>query len=360
MPSRDTLPAGLPPGIYPYLGGSVNADQLHAVMARCGGCVVPGKAGAKLAAGVPGVLVDPAQYKGQMEHAQEPLFDGDEWLERQLAAGVPVVVTDAPRIRNRDRSALRKALARWEAIDQSTLVVLPVEPWWLRGGLSCLTEEVKAAGRPVALVLLDHYNGLDLAGSIAGLCTFLAAVEDVPIVLLRCDISAIGAVAYGAFAGFIGWSTDTRHGPLPFGRPGPGGRGDRERDETPAVFVPSLHDYFKASLFPAIARRGRQDVLRCDGPSCGGDCLLQIAGISEVDLGAARALAYSHNVATAEQIARRVLAREEPRDAWWETCKAGADATASLVEDGLSIPVARWLRQWVELGSPAHEPETIA
>ena len=44
------LAASLAPGIYPYLGGSVAADQLHAVVKACGGAVVPGKQGAKLAA----------------------------------------------------------------------------------------------------------------------------------------------------------------------------------------------------------------------------------------------------------------------------------------------------------------------
>jgi hypothetical protein len=44
-------------------------------------------------------------------------------------------------------------------------VVLPIEPWWLRDGLSWLIEEVRVAARPVALVLLHRYNGLDLATS---------------------------------------------------------------------------------------------------------------------------------------------------------------------------------------------------
>jgi len=315
--------------------------------------------GVRLAAKAQGVLADPAQYGAEAKDAPDCIFDCEEWLERQRAAGVPVVLTDTPRIRNRDRSALRKALARWEMIDEPTLVVLPIESWWLRGGLSCLTEEVRAAGRPVAVVLLDHYNGLDTAGAIAGLLTFVSAVDGLPVVLLRCDISAIGAVAYGAFAGFVGWSAATRHGPLPMPIP----RKERthedagERDESPAVFVPALHDYFKASGLPAFVRGRQQDILRCDEPVCRGDSLVWIARLSEVDLAAARAQAYRHNVGSAEQIARHVLASQEPRDAWWERCKAGADVTASLVENGITVPVSRWLRQWLEMGSPAHDPQ---
>src|SRR5450755_590238 len=145
-----------------------------------------------------------------------------------------------PRIPNRDRSALRKALARWEMIDEPTWVVLPLEPWWLRAGLSCLTEEVRAAARPVAIVLLHRYNAFDAAGAIAGLLTFMSAVDELPVVLLRCDISAIGAVAHAAFAGFVGLSATTRHGPMPMKRTERAGGDNDEPDESPAVFVPAL------------------------------------------------------------------------------------------------------------------------
>ncbi len=205
-----------------------------------------------------------------------PLFDYDEWLTRQQAAGVPLILTDTPRIRNDDRSALRKALERWAAIDDPTLVVLPIEPWWLREGLPHLTEEVRAAGRPVAIVLLHQYNGLDTARALAGLLTFIAEVEPLPVVLLRCDISAVGMVAHRAFAGFVGWSANTRHGPLPMRRPDRVG-GDDERDDSPSVFVSALHNYVKTSKLPALARDRRQNVLRCFDPVCRGASLLEIS-----------------------------------------------------------------------------------
>lgn len=359
IPIMNSWSAGMPPGIYPYLGSSVSADQVRAIVAVHGGAVVPGKGGVRLAAKVPGVWVDPAQYAHQAKEAVDSIFDCDEWLERQRAAAVPVVLTDTPRIRNRDRSALRKALARWDMIDEPTLVVLPIESWWLKAGLACLTEEVRAAGRPVALVLLHHYNGLDAAGAIAGLVTFISAVGDLPVVLLRCDVSAVGAVAYGAFAGFIGWSAATRHGPLPRRASQPRDGNDDERDESPAVFLPALHDYFKASKLPAFARVGRRDVLQCHEPACGPDALLRIARASEVDLTTAREHAYHHNMGIGEQIARSVLTAQEPRDTWWEMCKSGAQVAASLTGNGISIPTQRWLSQWMELGSPAHNPETV-
>jgi len=350
--------AGMSPGIYPYVGGSIPADQLTHIVSTYGGAVVPGKGGARLAAKVRGVLVDPALYVPRAEIGLDTLFDCDDWLMRQQAADVPLLLTDTPRIRNRDRSALRKALARWDTIDEPTLVVLPIENWWLRHGLSVLTEEVRAAGRPVGIVLLHRYNGLDAVGTIAGLLTFISAVRPLQVVLLRCDISAVGAVAYGASAGYVGWSASTRHGPLPMGR-----RQDNEapgdRDESPAIFVPALHDYFRASKLPAFARGRRLDVLCCNDPVCKGKSLLRVAEISEVDLQRARMLAYHHNMASTELIARYVLSSDEPRDAWWEACKNGANLSASLAENGVTLPAPRWLCQWLELGSPSHDPETV-
>jgi hypothetical protein len=351
------LAAGLAPGIYPYLGGSVPADLLRSVVTDCGSAVVSGKQGARLAATTPGVLVDPAAYGWQAATDGEPLFDYDEWLWRQQEAGVPVILTDTPRIPNDDRSALRKALARWASVDDPTLVVLPLEPWWLRDGLARLAEEVRAAGRPVALVLLHPYNGLDPAGAVAGLLTLIDQVDPVPVVLLRCDISAVGAVAHGAFGGFVGWLPNTRHGPLPMRRP------DRtenaERDDSPSVLVPALHEYVKTSKLPALSRGTHLDVLRCADPVCHGDSLLEITKACEEDLRAGRLLAGRHNMASTEQIARRVFAgaAADPRDAWQGACRQGAEASACLLAGGISLPRSRWLRQWLDLGLPSRQDE---
>ena len=342
---------GITSGIFPYLSGSVGVDLLRSVVMAYEVVIVPGRQGAKLAAKVPGVLIDPAVYAPQGRTEPETLFDYDDWLMRQKAAGVPLILTDSPRIRNKDISALRKALARRDAIDEPTLVVLPIEPWWLREGLPGLIEEVRAAGRPVAVVLLHRYNGLDIKGAVAGLLTFISAVKPLPVVLLRSDISAVGAVAHQAFAGFVGWSANSRHGPLPMRRP----EGDDERDESPSVLVPSLNDYVKTSKLSVFARIRRPDVLRCDDRVCRGDSLLRIADLSETDLRDGRMLACLHNLASTEQLARRVLAAADPREAWWEACNAGAKSIASLTESGVSLPLPRWLRQWLELGSPARD-----
>ncbi len=125
--------------------------------------------------------------------------------------------------------------------------------------------------------------------------------------------------------------------------------GDDERDDSPSVFVPALHNYVKTSKLPALARDRRQNVLRCVDPVCRGASLIEISTLSETDLPASRLLAGRHNMASTEQFARRILGAAEPRDAWREACLAGAEASASLAESGVSLPSSRWLRQWLDL-----------
>jgi hypothetical protein len=347
-------------GIYPYLGAAVGTDKLTDAANRYGFAVVPGRVGACLAMKSRGpVLVDPVAY-GQrpsaLDSAQSGLWPYDEWLERQRAAGVPALLTDTPRIAREDRPALRKALGRWDDVGDSALVVLPIEAWWLRAGQPWLTEEIRAAGRSVALVLMDAYNALDKPQAVAGILSVIADAG-VPVVLLRCDISAIGAVAHGAYAGFAGMSTSLRHGALPMRNTSALGEADGDRDMSPSLLVPSLHDYHKAGKLPAIANV-RQDLLRCSCSSCQGSSLLDITRMCEVSISRGREAAAWHNVAVHDDLACQVLRSQRPQDAWWELCKDGADATASLIENGVQVTVKPWLRQWLELGSPSHQPVT--
>lgn len=351
----------LPCGIYPYVGGSGSVANLQAMVREYGYAAVSGSSGVRLAGKVEDTIADPALYAPRATGRDEQhfqLFHYDEWLERQRQADAPILLTDSARIQRRDREALRAALGRWRDVGDPTLAVLPVETWWLKGGLPCLIEEARAARRPVALVLHHHYNGLDDAGAVAGLVAFMSALEGVPVVLMRCDVSGVGAVAHGGRAAFIGLSAANRHGPMPRGKP-KDSDGMDDPDLSPAVFVPALHDYVKASRLPSISRDEDAGILSCHDRHCRGASLLRLARLSETDLPAARVQAYRHNLASHERVAQSVFNSDEPKDAWWELCKSGADTAASLIERGVSLSVSRWLRQWLELGSPAHDPVSV-
>jgi hypothetical protein len=348
---------GLRPGIYPYVGGVGDAARLREVVGLCGAAVVSGPGGAKAARKTQGVLLDPAEYARKASEAREDLFDGYTWLERQRAADVPVMLTDARYIGARDRSALRQALRRWENIAEPTLAVLPIGTWWLRNdGLEWLIADVTAAGRPVAIVLMDVGDGLDAPGAVAGLMRLTLEVA-APVVLLRFSIAAVGI---GAFAAFIGVSDATRHGPPPRRRRlNPSKVADVNRDKSPNVFVPALHDYFKASKLPSMARSHKDDLLRCYDTECVGKSLLRFAETVDTNLTETRAAAYWHNMASHEQIVRDIFASAEWQDAWWRRCKSGAEVAVSISRRGISLPLSGWLFQWLQLGSPSYQGASV-
>lgn len=348
---------GVPTGVFPYLGASTPDDQVSQVLRDLGIAVITGKTGAERAQEVPGcLLLDPGQYWPESDENEPRLFKYQDWLERQRAARVPVVLTDTPRVPNGDGTALRSALERWASLPEQTLVVLPIEAWWLTKGLVQLVAAVQNAERPVGLVLLNHYNCLDTAGAVAGLVSFVNAVAPLSVVLLRFDISAIGAVAHGAHAGFVGGLSTVRHGPLPM-RSSP--NGDSSPDKSPSVYVPALHVYLKASRLPALAGIEGTDLLTCTDGECQGASLLKIARLVEVDLDRARQAASRHNVASCEHVARWVLGSEDPRGRWWELCRLGAERAHGLNRHGINLVDSPWLNQWIELGSPSHGPVRI-
>jgi hypothetical protein len=354
--SADDPEFAVPGGIYPYVGSSVSAAELREIVHDYGYAAVPARNGVKLAGEVLDTLADPARYVpgAAADNGMDSLFSNyHDWLERQRHAKVPAILTDSDRIKKDERGRLRDALQRWTDISDPVLAVLPLDSWWLKGGLNILIEEARSAHRPVALVLHSFFNALEESRAVAGLLKFLVAMEGIPVVLLRCDISGVGAVAYGAQAAFIGFSASLRHGPMP--RRAAGDK-DKDRDLSPHVFVPALHGYFKASQLPAFARAGGPDLLACYDQVCQGESLLRLSRLAEADPRSAREQAYRHNLASHERVAQTVFRSAEPKDAWWELCRSGADTAASLIEGGVILTIAPWLRQWLERGSPAHEP----
>lgn len=345
---------GISRGVYPYLGGKPSKQVVRLAFETYGTIIASGTYGIRLAAGRRNVLVDPAVYARYGKEAPDTLFDTDEWLDRQLAANVPMLLTDSTRIRRTDRAELGKALSRWESVARPTLVVLPIEAWWLTIGLQALIDDVRSAGRPVGVVLLHHFNALDGAGAVAGLLSFIDAVRPIPVVLLRSDVSTVGFVAHGAHAGFVGASSTTRHGPLPMRR----NEGGDEPDPTPSIFVPTLHSYIKASKLPAIARSADADVLKCHDDFCSGRSLLRIAALSEARLHEARTEAACHELASMRALSASVLNSADPIAMWRLRCQSGVDTIAELAERSVMLDVKPWLHQWLDLGTTSRDPVT--
>jgi hypothetical protein len=140
----------------------------------------------------------------------------ERWLEEQWRAGATVALTDGGYLTAGDHAGLVTSLQA--AVRASSLrpagcelyAVLPVHQEWLRSGLPTLIREVNNHGVAVALVVENANDPFGVLLNVKGLVQLLRQANP-PIVLLRSDLSAVGAIAFGATAGAVGTRTALRH-----------------------------------------------------------------------------------------------------------------------------------------------------
>ncbi|WP_327009373.1 hypothetical protein OHA72_20300 [Dactylosporangium sp. NBC_01737] len=154
------------------------------------------------------LLLDAARYAGQARLPASAPFN-PRWLRRQRELGVPVL-TDSGYVDSGDEPGLAGILHR-AAVLPDTIAVLPLHPTWLQDRLhrTVLTGHIRAAGAPVALVLEANRDPFALPGVVDGLLAVLGC--GVPTLLLRCDVSALGALCHGAQAAAVGTVAGLRH-----------------------------------------------------------------------------------------------------------------------------------------------------
>ncbi|MCM3925272.1 hypothetical protein ND748_26840 [Frankia sp. AiPs1] len=313
------------------------------------------------------VLVDPATYRTAEQAATDgggaSAPPGRDLIGGGAAAlpGVggwpglsdrPVRLLGSPVIAVADRDALASALA---APEPGVVVLALPRGWLLAGGLDTLTKEVIAADRPVAIVLAHRGNPLDRVGTVAGLVALLRETRAVPIGLIRCDVSVIGAVAHGAALGAVGLLPSTRHQWWP---PGGGGRAARD----PHLFVPDLLTYVPAARLRALVDDEQDQLLVCACQACDGRSLLRFASEpgtiagprpgSPGDGGTVLAAAL-HNLHATEETSIPVIESSPGKRAacWQRMCLRAVDTLTTVRERrGDRAPaVGAWLTQWCDL-----------
>lgn len=158
------------------------------------------------------VLADANRYSGKnraVATASGPNLD-PAWIAEQRTLGLPALLTDSPYIEASDHAALYAVLEEARHLGNGVLAVLPLHLDWLKKDVAGLAAAISKAGVPVALVLEHTDDPLGVHDAVAGLVTLLGTAT-VKIALLRCDISVIGAVAFGASFGAVGTTTGLRH-----------------------------------------------------------------------------------------------------------------------------------------------------
>lgn len=229
------------------------------------------------------VLADRRRYAGRARRrGTEPLTD--EWLSGQWDAGVSAVLSDSGYIGEGDERALDSVLSQSAGVGSPIVAVLPLHISWLGTGLKKLTSEVNEHGVPVALVLEHPSDPLGTQWAVKGL-TQLLADSEVPVSMLCCDISGLGALAFGADWSAVGMRSRLRHL-----YPSDDG-GFKRSPSVSALVKPMLSIVTIEKIAEAWARTYEDldwvhDIWTCPCQTCNGRTLEWLASASELEANA--------------------------------------------------------------------------
>ncbi|WP_037717317.1 MULTISPECIES: hypothetical protein [Actinomycetes] len=227
-----------------------------------------------------------------------------EWCRKQRRLGL-LPLTDSGYLAARDWTGLRGILLA--AAREPSVATLPLSSWWFDSGpiAAALAREVNRHGVPVAVVLEHRADPFGVQKLLRAFLRFLADCAT-PVLVLRCDISAVGLLCHGAHAAAVGTRSSLQHlYPASGGRPG-----------GPSVFVPRLLSYHRIETCSKVFRRTPEieQFWTCPCPVCE----------DRTPAGLDRASAVEHDLdrqlALRDELFERPLTAEQRRSSWHETC----------------------------------------
>ncbi|WP_157556411.1 hypothetical protein [Nocardia acidivorans] len=256
------------------------------------------------------VLVDANLYTGSTRKPadQQPTQD---WITFQRHHRLPWAMTDSGYCAASDTTGPIAILSAAGRMGDHVIAALPVASSWLTEDASTLRDAIDKYGVPVALMIEDEADPFDRRGAVSGLVEILRA--DTPVLLLRSDTAALGALAYGAAAAAIGVTSTYRHFY-------PKADNSFGREPQLSFLIPALLGYYLNRRFENAFRVDPTlDAWRCDCHYCNGNNLTWIA--NHVDPSGA---AFQHSVAAlsaiGQELAGVIRAGVSGPSAWTRRC----------------------------------------
>lgn len=208
-------------------------------------------------------LADRQLYRGKSRCPATRPFDSD-WIARQRRLKLPVILPDAGYVAAADTDGLRHVLVESAKIE-GAVAMLALANWWLHGvGLRLLLSELADNPTPLALVVEHDKDPFSALRVLKGVLALLET--GVPIIPLRCDMSALGLMAHGAVAAAFGSQTSLRH--LYPVRQGGGGGGNRRPES--AVWPVGFALHYSDLLHDAVTASPDDSRWRCYCTVCNG------------------------------------------------------------------------------------------
>jgi hypothetical protein len=221
------------------------------------------------------VLADAGRYARTPRVPASAPFT-DRWLDRQRALGLTWLVPDAGYIDTGQYRDLEAVLSRTRELAGGAIALLALHRSWLNsdGDLPWLVDHVTAAQVPIAVVLEHPKDPLGVRYVLEGLVALLAAPVDV--LLLRCEVSAVGALCFGATAAAVGATATLRH------LPGGGARGGSNGAGPSALLRPCLAYKRLSRIQLAVANDPDDPLWECRCGTCYGLPITALAGTGPI------------------------------------------------------------------------------
>jgi hypothetical protein len=277
------------------------------------------------------VLVEAGRYaRAPRVPASAPFTD--RWLDRQRALGLPWLVPDAGYVDAGHYRDLETVLSWTRELGNGAIALLALHRSWLNsdGDLPWLVDQVTAAQVPIAVALEHPKDPLGVRYVLEGLIALLAAPVDV--LVLRCDVSAVGALCFGATAAAVGTTATLRH--LPDGR----GRGGSNGAGPSALLRPCLAYKRLSRIQLAVANDPDDPLWQCRCGTCYGLPITALASAADPEAACA---AHSVDVLCdlRDELVNERLTEAERRRSWVSKCSHAANECEDLAE---RFPTGEW------------------
>lgn len=264
------------------------------------------------------ILLDACLYAGPHRSFGHRL--SVDWIGYQHhTLGLPWACTNSWYVPGGSIRSLQRLFAQAAKLGPNVVLVLPLALTWMTGNLDALVELVKRYEIPIGLVLESHRDPIATKGVVTGLLRLIAT--EVPILLLRSDVAAVGALAFGAAASAIGTESRFRH--LYPVQP-PSDEDSQYGQRTSAVVGPLLTYKLLSIIERDYQRNATLPYWMCHCTTCRGRTVDWLTRANNT-----REAAFQHSIATLADITRTTLASLTPatqQARWRELC---ADAQAA-------------------------------
>lgn len=264
------------------------------------------------------------------------------WIRRQAGLGL-LPLTDSGYVAARNVTALRTVLRA--AAQQQSLVVamLPLAARWFATKAICeaLVREINSFGVPVALAI-EHSGDPFGVQRLVRWFLHLLATTTVPVILLRSDVAALGALCHGAHAAAVGTISALRH-TYP--------KGPRRAPRLPGVsaFVTPLLAYHRLETLETVFAKtpDLEQLWPCECPVCDGRTPAVLAAEEEP-----ATLAFLHSLHALLGLRadlRRVRTPEAMASAWHEHCSHALHVHDQVAEIAPAWRAPAGVRSWLKV-----------